>query len=115
MLVVAAGFGDGAAATAGPTDEASAGVGVGADAAASAGSCFGSSFGSSFGSCFRTGMAGAGVAVEVVATVVVTGCAVDVSGAEVVTGGKLVGELLDTDPSLTGVDGMDLPSKEWSE
>ena len=61
------------------------------------------------------GIAGAGVAVEVVVTVVVTGCAVDVSGAEVVTGGKLVGELLDTDPSLTGVDGMDLPSREWSE
>lgn len=56
--------------------------------------------------------------VDVVAAVVVAVAlvVVDVIGAaEVVTGGRFVGELLDTDPSLTGVDGMDLPSREWSE
>ena len=56
--------------------------------------------------------------VDVLAAVVVAVAlvVVDVIGAaEVVTGGRFVGELLDTDPSLTGVDGMDLPSREWSE
>lgn len=42
--------------------------------------------------------------------------AVAVVVVAVVIGGKFVGELLDTDPSLTGVDDMDLlPSSEWSE
>lgn len=53
------------------------------------------------------------MAVDVAAVVVVA--VAEVIGAEVVTGGKFVGELLDTDPSFTGVDGMDLPSSEWSE